>query len=171
MILPKIRDPRLIAIRRGGSLTDEDHHLLAIWAARCADHVLAYFEKDFPTDNRPCRAIALALSWARGDIKTTEAKVAAYYANVAARDAQGAAKLAAYSAGQAAAVAHVAAHDLGAAAYAIRAVMVASEEAERLENGRKECLWQIGQLPGGLRDLVLEDEKTRNEICWSVFDC
>lgn len=169
MILPKIRDPRLITIRRGGSLTDEDHRLLAIWAARCADHVLAYFERDFPEDNRPRRAIESALFWARGEIKTTEAKVAAYHSNMAARDAQGAAKCAAYSAGQAAAVAHVAAHDLGAAAYAIRAVMAASEEAEGLEKGRMECLWQIGQLPGELRDLVLEDEKNRNDICWNVF--
>jgi len=43
MILPKQRDPRLITIRRGGTLTDADHHLLAIWSAACADHVLHYF--------------------------------------------------------------------------------------------------------------------------------
>lgn len=29
MILPKERDPRLITVRRGGSLTDADHRLLA----------------------------------------------------------------------------------------------------------------------------------------------
>ena len=34
MILPKIRDPRFITVRRGGSLRDDDHHLLAVWAAR-----------------------------------------------------------------------------------------------------------------------------------------
>lgn len=33
MILPKIRDPRFITLRRGGTLTDGDHHLLALWAA------------------------------------------------------------------------------------------------------------------------------------------
>ncbi len=43
-ILPKVRDPRLITIRRGGPLTDEDHHLLAEWAALCAKHVIRYFE-------------------------------------------------------------------------------------------------------------------------------
>ncbi len=31
-ILPKERDPRLITIRRGGTLTDEHHRLLADWA-------------------------------------------------------------------------------------------------------------------------------------------
>jgi len=33
MILPKVRDSRFVTIRRGGTLTDPDHHLLALWAA------------------------------------------------------------------------------------------------------------------------------------------
>lgn len=33
MILPKVRDPRFVTRRRGGTLTDPDHHLLALWAA------------------------------------------------------------------------------------------------------------------------------------------
>lgn len=33
MILPEVRDPRLVTIRRGGTLTDVDHHLLALWVA------------------------------------------------------------------------------------------------------------------------------------------
>ena len=44
MILPKDRDPRFITIRRGGTLTDSDHKLLALWAAACAEHVLHLFE-------------------------------------------------------------------------------------------------------------------------------
>ena len=39
MILPRVRDPRLVTVRRGGSLSDEHHHLLALWAADCAEHV------------------------------------------------------------------------------------------------------------------------------------
>jgi hypothetical protein len=83
----------------------------------------------------------------------------------------GAAREAAYAAGQAAAVAHVAAHELGAAAYTIRAARAAAGESERDEAGRLECLWQRAQLPGEIRDLVLDDQKLRNEICWFVFDC
>jgi hypothetical protein len=26
-------------------------------------------------------------------------------------------------------------------------------------------------LPDAIRDLVLDDQKLRNEICWFVFDC
>jgi hypothetical protein len=43
VILPKDRDPRFVTIRRGGTLTDADHHLLAHWAASCAEHVLDLF--------------------------------------------------------------------------------------------------------------------------------
>ena len=37
MILPKDRDLRFITIRRGGTLTDSDHRLLALWAAAYAE--------------------------------------------------------------------------------------------------------------------------------------
>ncbi len=80
MILPKKRDPRFITVRRGGTLRDSDHRLLAIWA-----------------------------------ITAVESRV---------------------------------------------------EEA-----GRIECEWQREQLPNEIRELVLDDQKLRNEICWFVFDC
>jgi hypothetical protein len=89
----------------------------------------------------------------------------------AARDLRGAARFAAYAAGQAAVVAHVAAHDLGAAAYAIKAVRAAASPTESKSVGRDECRWQRAQLPAAVRDLVLDDERLRNDICWFVFDC
>lgn len=169
MILPKVRDPRFITIRRGGTLTDNNHRLLAIWAATCAGHVLHYFETECPGNYVPRKAIELTYAWAREEIKATESKIAAYYSNSAARVVSGAAKFAALSAGQAAVVAHVVAHELGAAAYAIRAVMAASENDNRNENGKKECEWQREQLPEEIKRLVLDDQKNRNEICWNVF--
>ena len=115
MIFSDVPDPRLVTIRRGGTLADADHHLLAVWAADCAEHVLHYFEKARPGDERPRRAIELARAWARGEIRMTPARTAAGHANGAARDLFGAAREAAHAAGQAGAVAHVAAHELGAA--------------------------------------------------------
>ena len=171
MILPRVRDPRFITVRRGGSLEDDDHRLLAIWAADCAQHVLHHFEHARPTDDRPRRAIDLARAWARGEITWWEARTAAGHSNAAARDLRGAARHAAYAAGQAAAVGHVAAHELGAAAYAIRAAQAAAAEEEREEAGRRECGWQRAQLPVEIRDLVLDDQRLRNELCWFVFDC
>lgn len=171
MILPKERDPRFITIRRGGTLTDEDHHLLALWAATCAEHVLHYFESARPADTRPRQAIEQARAWVRGEITMSLARAAAGHANAAARDLNGAARAAAYAAGQAAAVAHVAAHELGAAAYAIKAARAAAAKGEEESAGRRECQWQRDQLPEAIRELVLDDQRLRNDICWSVFDC
>jgi Imm-5 like putative immunity protein len=171
MILPRVRDPRFITLRRGGTLTDEDHHRLAVWAADCAEHVLAHFERARPGDDRPRRAIELGRAWARGEVTMTQARTSAGHANAAARDLRGAARHAAYAAGQAAAVAHVAAHELGAAAYAIRAVQAAAPKGEGEGAGRRECRWQRDRLPGAIRELVLDDQRLRNDICWRVFDC
>jgi hypothetical protein len=68
-------------------------------------------------------------------------------------------------------VAHVAAHELGAAAYAIKAARAGAPEGERDRAGRLECRWQRDQLPEAIRDLVLDDQRLRIDICWSVFDC
>jgi hypothetical protein len=171
MILPKDRDPRFITIRRGGTLTDSDHHLLALWAAICAERVLHLFESAKPSDSRPRHAIEQARAWVRGEIKMSQAREAGGHAMAAARDLSGAARYAAYAAGQAAAVAHVAAHELGAAAYAIKAVRAAAPEGKGERTGWLECRWQRDQLPEAIRDLVLDDQRLRNDICWSVFDC
>ena len=171
MILPKIRDPRFITVRRGGSLGDDDHRLLAMWAADCAEHVLLHFEQARPGDDRPRRAIDLGRAWARGEITWWEARTAGGHANAAARDLPGAARNAAYAAGQAAAVGHVAAHELGAAAYAIRAARAAAPGDQGDEAGRRECQWQRAQLPDEIRELILDDQRLRNELCWFVFDC
>ena len=171
MILPKVRDPRFITKRRGGSLQDDDHQQLAIWAADCAEHVLHHFEQVRPEDGRPRRAIELGRAWARGEISWWDARAAGGHANAAAHDLRGAARNAAYAAGQAAAVGHVAAHELGAAAYAIRAAQAAASQGAREETGRSECVWQRAQLPPEIRELVLDDQRLRNELCWFVFDC
>jgi hypothetical protein len=178
------RDPRLVTVRRGGTLRDADHHLLAVWAADCAQHVLHLFEEARPADDCPRRAIAQARAWARGEISMSEARVAAVAAHAAAREVAEvsiAAKQAARAAGHAAAVAHMADHELGAAAYAIMAVRAAAGEEQRDEAGRSECAWQRAHLPDEIRELVLDDQRLRNEKLrrlpgaaasgGSLFDC
>ena len=99
-----------------------------------------------------------------------QARALGGHAMGAARPLTGAARFAAYAAGQAACVAHVSEHDLGAAAYAIRAMVADAvrDQAERVRH--RECVWQRTQLPVRLRALVIEDEARRNDICWRVFD-
>jgi hypothetical protein len=168
VILPKVRDPRLVTIRRGGTLTDADHQLLALWAAQCAEHVLHFFEDRQPSDTRPREAIGAARAWAGGDMTMMAARACGGHAMGAARPLRGAARYAAYAAGQAACVGHVAEHDLGAAAYAIKAARAAQPRSHSA--GRVERDWQRDRLDGQIRALVLADQAQRNAICWSVFE-
>jgi hypothetical protein len=133
--------------------------------------VLHLFESVRPEDPRPRAAIEAARAWVRGELPMMQARAAGGHAMGAARDLRGAARHAAYAAGQAGAVAHVAAHDLGAAAYAIKAAQAAAPEGGGEAAGRAECRWQRDRLPDSIRALVLDDQRRRNEICWSVFDC
>ena len=171
MIFSDTRDPRLITVRRGGTLGDDEHRLLAIWAADCAAHVLPLFEGAQPGDDRPRRAIERIRAWSRDEVTMTEARAAGGHAMAAARELRGPAREAAFAAAQAACVAHVAEHELGAAAYAIRAARAAAPAGDRATAGRRECRWQREQLPDAIRELVLDDERRRNAVCWFAFDC
>ncbi len=157
----------MVTTRRGGTLTDEDHQLLALWAATCAERVLPLFEHERPDDRRPREAIEAARRWARGEVPMMQARAVGGHAMGAARPLTGAARFAAYAAGQAACVGHVAEHDLGAAAYAIKAIRAA--EPHDPGAARAERDWQRDQLPPQVRQLVLDDQARRDEICWAVF--
>jgi hypothetical protein len=167
MILPKVRDPRMVTIRRGGTLTDADHRRLALWAATCAEHVLHLFEDEQGSDPRPRDAIEAARAWARNEMSMMDARARGGHAMGAARPLHGAPRYAAYAAGQAACVGHVAEHDLGAAAYAIKAVGAANPGVPTAERAERD--WQRSQLDPQIRSLVLEDQARRDAICWSVF--
>jgi hypothetical protein len=168
VILPPEPDLRLVTLRRGGTLTDDDHRRLALWAAECAAHVLHLFEAERPADARPRQALEAVRAWVRGELPMMRTRAAGGHAMGAARELRGAPRFAAYAAGQAAVVAHVAAHDLGAAAYAIKAAQAA--EPGDPEAGRRERDWQRGRIPDEVRALVLDDQRRRNHLCWMVFE-
>lgn len=169
-ILPKERDPRLITARRGGSLTDAHHRLLAEWSVACAERVLPLFEREAPGDRRPHEVLDVARAWIRGEVPMKTAHRATFAANSAGRDLPDPAKFAALSVGQAVAVAHVAAHDLRAAAYAIGSAQAAAPAPDREAVRLAERGWQRAQLPDEFRALVLEDQAARSAICWHMFD-
>jgi len=166
------RDPRFVAVHRGGLLEPSQHHLLALWAADCAEHVLPLFNIQYPEDDRPQKAIETARAWAQGLASVKDARQAAVAAHAAARDAQDpAARLVARAAGHAAATAHMADHELGAAAYAIKAVQQASPASDSISAGMDECRWQRDQLPDEILELVISDQERRNGKLWSIFTC
>uniref|UniRef100_UPI0038BCDCA3 putative immunity protein n=1 Tax=Desertihabitans aurantiacus TaxID=2282477 RepID=UPI0038BCDCA3 len=101
VILSPDKDLRLVTLRRGGTLTDADHHLLALWAATCAEHVLPLFEAVRPEDPRPRQALEQVRGWVRGEVGMMASRAAGGHAMGAARDLRGPARHAAYAAGQA----------------------------------------------------------------------
>ncbi|MES2056470.1 MAG: hypothetical protein V4564_11075 [Pseudomonadota bacterium] len=126
-----------------------DHQHLALWAADCAERVLALFETQHPEDTRAREAVRAVRLWQNGDLAMTAARIFAFAAHAAAREAGSpAAAAAARAAGHAAATAHVATHAPHAAAYALKAIalMGQGQEAERD--------WQRRRLPPHLRNLV-----------------
>jgi hypothetical protein len=166
------RDPRFVAVHRGGLLDPDRHRLLVTWAADCAQHVLPLFTSRNPKDHRPEQAVETARAWSRGEATVGEAREAAYAAHAAARETSDpVACEVARATGHAVATAHMADHELGAAAYAIRAVRLASQDTDPQVAGDRECEWQRKQLPDAIRDLVISDQEQRNQKLWSVFSC
>lgn len=131
----------------------QDHRSLALWAADCAAHVLPRFEEERPGDERPRRAIEAGRAWARGGMKMSEARAAAFAAHAAARETDRAeAQAAARAAGHAAATAHVATHAPHAAAYAVKAAQAA--DATDPSAAAEERDWQRQHLPEHLRPVA-----------------
>lgn len=122
-----------------------------LWATDCAEHVLAYFEKEYPEDNRPRKAIEAGRAWVRtGVFKMADVRRDSLAAHAAAREAKedSAARFAARAAGQAVATAHVLSHAVGAAWYGVKAAEAAGVSGERE--------WQYQRLPEHLRPIVID---------------
>jgi len=104
---------------------------LVFWATTCVEHVLSYFEENYPKEDRPRKAVEAGRAWVRGEIAMSEAR-AAYAAHAAARNTdQAPARSAARADGHAAATAHVASHAAHAADYAVTAANDSAAAEER----------------------------------------
>jgi hypothetical protein len=137
---------------------EQDHRSLATWAADCAERVLPFFEKAYPKDDRPRKAIEACRTWVRtGVFKMADIRGASLAAHDAARDAKenDAACFAAHAAGQAVATAHVPQHAYGGAYYALKAI-VAIDPANAEVKIAKEHGWQSRHLPENLRQEVMK---------------
>jgi len=150
----------------------QDQRALATWAAESAERVLPFFEKAYPEDDRPCKAIEACRAWARtGVFRMVDIRKVSLAAHAAAREVKenDAACFAARAAGQAAATAHVAQHAFGAACYVLTAAAAAdpanarvkiARELNRLSRRLPKDLrqewqdWQSRRLPKHLRSAI-----------------
>ena len=171
MILPKKRDPRFITIRRGGTLTDSDHRLLALWAARvrstsCTSSSRCSLQTRGPARRssrlghgcaarsrclRPARRPAMP--WLRQE-SCAEPRGTPHMLPARRRRWR-------MSPHTSSVLRPTRSRPRGRPRLRVR----------RDKAGRLECQWQREQLPDAIRDLVLDDQRLRNDICWSVFDC
>jgi len=134
-----------------------DQRALATWAADCAERVLPFFEKEFPKDDRPRKALKTCRAWVRtGVFRMADIRGASLGAHAAARDAKenDAACFAAHAAGQAVATAHVPQHAYGGAYYALKAI-AAIDPGNAEARTIKERNWQSRHLPKNLREDVM----------------
>jgi hypothetical protein len=154
-----------VTIRRGGTLTDSDHRLLALWAASCAEHVLDLFGSAKPSDpghvtqlSRPGKAggeidvqlAAVGQPWARpGDLHVGHHGMRP---TLLARP-----------------LSHIAAHE--SALPPMRSRPHALPRGRKGERRATRVPVATRPAPKGVHELVLDDQQLRNDICWSAFDC
>ncbi len=141
-----------MTMRRYKKYSKQDQRPLATCAADFAERVLPYFEKAYPKDDRPRKAIEACRRWLRTEVfKMADIRGASLAAHASAREAKkgSAACFAARSAGQAVATAHVPQHAFGAAYYALKAV-AAADPANAEVKVAKERKWQSRRLPRNL---------------------
>ena len=155
-----MRDRRFIAEHRGGLLKKDHHRQLIKWACKCCEHVLPLCSETL--DERLINALLTAKEWASGNVKVGDAMKASLSSHAVARESADPISIAvARSIAQAVATAHMADHSLGAAIYALKAVLFADKSIDA------ERKWQNEQLPSEIMELVLT---TRTEKERSIKD-
>jgi hypothetical protein len=135
------------------ALSEADRRLVAMWAADCAERVLALFEAEAPSDDRPRDAIARARAFGRGELDAAGEIRRRFVAGRAAQAVSSpAAVAAARAAAQASGVAHMGAHALGAAAYAAKAVRLAAPDRPTAVS--EEIAWQLEHMTAEVRSAL-----------------
>ena len=137
--------------------TINDHRALGLWAAKCAEHLLPYFEEKYTEDTRPRDAISTLREWVQtGEFRMAVirgASLAAHAAAKAVKKEDKVANIAAHTAGQAVATAHVPTHALGPVLYSMKLV-AALHPTDVQAAVAREREWQMQRLPQYLRPWV-----------------
>jgi hypothetical protein len=142
--LTYFRDARIVDL-----VKKADKKILAVWAIDCAERILPFFEKKYPCDIRPRKAIETLQEWIKtGVFKMSVIRKASLDSHAAARDVgeDNSSRSAARAAGQAVATAHVKTHSMGSAIYALQAICRATNPAQAKAAIEKEREWQYKHL-------------------------
>ena len=134
-------------------------------------HILPIYNKTFPEDNRPLRAIEAARRWLAKEIKLPEAKrIILDECHQAAResDEHPAAQAAARCCGQAASTIHAPTHSLGIVFYGCAAIAYdrvgISQKPEAYE---QIVIEECAKMEAALRAIAVENEPNPAKINWN----
>jgi hypothetical protein len=145
---------------------------LARWCIDYArENIFVIYEKSFPGDKRPVKALDAADEWLEGKVKLPYVKnIILNECHAAAREAEGspAAQAAARTCGQAAATIHVPAHSLGLALYGALSVaydkLGVNADWDALFNvAAEEC----AKMEAALMAISVKDEPNPAKINWN----
>lgn len=144
---------------------------LANWAlAYCEAVIEPLWERDYPDDLRPQKALKAAHEWLAGTIKLPQAKQAILACHGAARDAEGnpVAQAAARAIGQSAATIHSARHCIGLAFYGALAVAYDQQGTAASWEEIEQCAAaECGHIEAALRSIAVENEPNPAKINWN----
>lgn len=105
-------------------MVQQEHRVLIIWALDCAKETVTQFEKKYPQEQRPRKALELCEAWAKGEIKMPTAKRAILDAHAAAKEVSSREYGAlCHAVGQAGSVVHVKTHAMGLPFYELTAIV------------------------------------------------
>jgi len=158
-VMPGMRDKRFVTLKRGGTLTPENHIIMMRWSCACVDRLA----QTLGTTLSPvlAEAMRVAEDWAGGKVKTGAAMSAARAVHVHARSlANPVDKAFARAVGHAVATAHMADHCIGPVLYSEKAVKAAGGDSAG------ERKWQFDRLPPALVPALTDllNVKTRQQI-------
>lgn len=167
-MLGKADSPYIISLMK--LIETQSKTTIANWCISYTEkHVLPIYEKAYPGDARPRKALEAARDWLAGKIKLPAAKKFILEAHAAAREAEAnpAAQAAARTAGQTASTIHAATHSLGLAFYGAAAIAYdrvgVNEKPEVYEQiAAEEC----DRMEAALRFAAVENEENPAKIKW-----
>ena len=143
---------------------------LVRWALSYAEqHILPLWDKHYPDDGRPKRAIESARAWMAGQIKLTVAKPVILACHAAAREAEGnpVAQASARTIGQCAATIHTARHCIALALYGALALAYDKLGTKANWNDLEACAAEeCGIMLLALLEVSVTDEPNPARINW-----
>ncbi len=168
-MLGRADSPHILSLMR--LIETQSKETLANWCIEyVCRHVLPIYEKKYPQDLRPRRALEAAQVWLAGRVKFPEVRARVLEAHEAARQAVDApaAQAAARTAGQAAAVVHAPTHSLGLAFYGAAAIVYDRDGLSKTAE-EYECLaaQECARMEAALRAMAVENEPNPAKINWN----